>query len=374
MKPSSSLLAAGLFLSGLTAQSAPFLAIGDSAELFLTGSVGVRFDDNVLLAANKIDDTVFEVVPGLLLEFGKGSQVTGFASYTETISRYSDNGELDDELSALRFQSNYDNGRTKLNLNASFEQLNQNTVDTAVANRGALSPRDVTRLGGNVEFGLSAKGKLGVGLNYVETDYKSAGFTDSEVTTLPLDYFFEFTPKVDGRVGFQYRETTLAGAALNSKDYFYYVGARGEFTPKLTGNLRVGLTERERRGGSSESTLGIDTAMTYLYSAKTQFTASLSNDYGNSGTGDSQRNMDIAFGVRSDVSSTLSLNARFSFRNIDYFNRPADDYTEITVGGDYRVNQFLSLHSSLAVRNNESGSPQGDFDNTVFSLAARLRY
>lgn len=376
MKTTPSLISATMLLAGLSVQSAPFLAIGDSAELFLTGGVGVRFDDNVLLSANKVDDTIFEVTPGLMLEFGKGSQVTGFASYTATITRYSDNGSLDDELSALRFRSDFDNGSTKLGLNLSFEELNQNTADTAAANtnRGTLSPREVLTAGANVEFGLSGKSKLGVGFTYLDTDYEQLTFTDSKVSTLPITYYLELTPKVDGQFGFQYRDTSLSGTALESKDYFYFVGARGEFTPKLNGSVRVGYSERARSGGSSESTVGIDSSLMYTYSEKTRLTATLSNDYGNSGTGDSQRNLSFGLGLESNVSPTVTLNAGWNYRNIDYFNRAADDYTEFNVGGTYRLNQYISLNASLVHRINDSPLPTADFDNTVLAFTARVRY
>jgi polysaccharide biosynthesis protein VpsM len=375
-RTTTSLISASMLFAGLTVQSAPFLAIGDSAELFLTGSVGVRFDDNVLMSANKVNDTVFEVVPGLLLEFGKGSQVTGIASYAATITRYNDNGSLDDELSALRFRSNFDNGTTKFGLNFSFEELNQNTVDTAAANtnRGTLSPREVTTAGANVEFGISGKSKLGIGLTYLNTDYKLATFTDSKITTVPITYFLELTPKVDGQFGFQYRDTSLSGNALDSKDYFYFVGARGEFTPKLNGSLRVGYSQRTRTGLSSVSTIGIDSSLVYAYSEKTRFNISLSNDYGNSGVGDSQRNLSFGLGLESAVSPELTLNAGLNYRNIDYFNRGADDYTEFNLGGTYQFNRHFSVNASLVHRINESPLPTADFDNTVLAFTARLRY
>ena len=61
-------------------QAAPFMAIGDGAELFLTGKLGVRSDDNVLLANRAESDLIFEFAPGVDLTFGKGAQLQGVLS------------------------------------------------------------------------------------------------------------------------------------------------------------------------------------------------------------------------------------------------------------------------------------------------------
>ena len=48
-------------------QAAPFLAIGDGAELFATGTLSVRADDNIFLSSKTTSDTIFDINPGLTL-------------------------------------------------------------------------------------------------------------------------------------------------------------------------------------------------------------------------------------------------------------------------------------------------------------------
>ena len=366
--------------SAASLSAAPFLAIGDSAELFLTGTVGVRFDDNITLSNNKTDDVIFEIAPGFALEFGKNALTSGAFTYTETIARYTDTSSLDSELSNVAFNARYDNQVTKLGFNASFVQLNQNTADIRNPNRGQLSRRDVTTIGGNGEFEISQKSSVEAGINYVDTAYKQNTFVDSEIITVPLKYFFEVTPKVDASVGFRYRSTdqtalSAAGTARDFDDYFYSVGARGDFTPKLSGSFSIGVTDRQGDGGSSETSLGLDSSLNYLLSQKTSFNVALSNDFGNSGQGESQENLSFTVGMRSSLSPQFTLTTNATYRKIDYFTRAADDYYEFTVGGEYVLNEYVTLSGNAAYRDNVSGTgAAGDFTNTVIGFSARVRY
>ncbi len=101
------------------ANAAPFMAIGDGAELFLTGTIGVRSDDNIFLASKAESDLIFDVAPGVSLEFGKNAQLKGALTLTDTFSNYSDNSSLNTQLFSGAFRSNYDDGKLKLGFNLS---------------------------------------------------------------------------------------------------------------------------------------------------------------------------------------------------------------------------------------------------------------
>ena len=68
MKKFTQLALALMALAGIS-HAAPFLAIGDGAELFATGTLGVRADDNIFLSGKATSDTIFDVNPGLTLDF-----------------------------------------------------------------------------------------------------------------------------------------------------------------------------------------------------------------------------------------------------------------------------------------------------------------
>lgn len=363
--------------------AAPFMAVGSSAEIFVTATAGIDFNDNVTLGSDFIptgqtaptnpirDETIFRFAPGLSYEFGKNALMTGKLSYVETFESYSDSADLDTALSNVSFNATHSDGNSTTKAMASFRQLNQNTVDSRSP---TLNRRDIFNVGGNHEMDLSAKSSLLFGFDFTDTDYKLASFADRTRTELPLRYFWEMTPKVDLSLGLRYRETDSDFAGTSSDDMFYSVGARGEFTPKLSGFLRIGLTDRDLQVGTDKTTLGLTSNFTYLYSEKTQLTFGVSNDFGTSGQGESQENFDTFIGFRSSLTPEFTLTSRISRREIDYFNKAADTYIQGSVGGEYIVNEYLQIHGKFNYSDNESGTVGGDFDNSIFSLSARLRY
>ncbi len=373
MKKSISILALSL-AAATVALPAPFLAVGDGAELFLTGTLGVRSDDNVFLTnSGKVDDVIIDINPGIALTFGKGSLTEGNFSFTEKIARYSQNDGLDTELASLNFSTNYDDGKSKFTSQASYNELNQNTVDTT-GNGNVLARRNVANLGLNAELSASAKSKVGVGIKYNDTDYKRAGYNDLTVFEIPVNYYYAVTSKVDLSVGYRYRSTEVQ-AAPDSKGHSFRVGARGEFSPKTTGSVSVGVGNREFDGSTigDKDILDLDAKLNIALSAKSTLQLTASNDFGVSGSGQEQKNFAMGGTLNGKVSDQLSLRGGLNFRKIDYYTRE-DDFTEFTLGFDYIISKIVTVQGGYAYRNNDSALAGGDFKNSVFSLAAKFRY
>jgi len=357
---------------GLSAQAAPFMAVGDNAELFVTAAANVQFDDNIYLdTKNESDDTIMSFTPGVDLVFGKGSVTKGNAYFREEIRRYSDNGNQDSELSSFGFNSRYDNGVTKADFNASYAQVAQNDNDLRAT--GSLVRRKLTNLGAKVEFGISEKTSLAAGLTFAKTDYGPASYTDSDIWSLPLDVYYKANPKMDWSLGYRYRSTDLGGAGRDSTDHFVNVGARGEFSPKLTGQVRVGLGQRSFDVGSDETQLGFDGNLSYAFSEKTSYVFNLSNDFGSSGTGESTETFRIGFTASNKMSEQWSFTGGLSLNKTDYPTR-SDDYLEGLLAVTYNLNAIVNFGASYTYRNNSSDSAAAEFTNSVFTIGANIRY
>lgn len=363
---------------GAGSHAAPFMAIGDGAELFLTGGLGVRADDNVFLSSNSESDLIFDITPGAEITFGKNSQLQGALTLKHMFSNYSDNSDLNTNLFSGDFVSKYDDGKLKLGFNLGFHELNQNTVD--IRRVGRLTRRDVFSAGANAEVEISQITSVGGGIAFRHENYKPRGFTDSDDLTVPLNFYYKWTPKVDLSLGYRYRDYQV-DIGQDSTDHFFNVGARGEFSPKLTGTLAVGVNTRKfdgrnpftGRSGGDDTILGVDASFSYEVSPKTNLQFGLVNDFGTSPQGQQQENFTISGMISTEVSSEWSVHGGLSYRKIDYGTR-TDDYFEGQLGTTFIINANVRIVGAYIYRNYETDVRGFEFKNNVFSVAANFRY
>ncbi len=347
--------------------AAPFMAIGDGAELFLTGTLGIRSDDNIFLARKADSDLIFDINPGVEITFGKDAQLKGSLTLVDSFSNYSDNSKLNTQLFSSTFRSNFDDGKLKLGFNLSYTELNQNSVDI----RG-LTRRDVFAAGGNTEVEISQISSVAAGVTFNHENYKRASYADADMLTVPIDFFYKWTPKTDLSVGYRYRDTKVS-IGSDSTDHFFNVGARGEFSPKLKGKFAVGLNSRKLDRGGDDTQFGIESNFTYEISPKTSFDFGMSNDFATSPQGQQQKNFSLNGTINTKLSEEWGINVGMNYRATDYGTR-TDDYIDAVVGASYTVNAHVKIIGSYSYKNYASDLSASEFKNNVFSVAANFRY
>lgn len=367
------------FAVSATAYCAPFLAIGDGAELFMTGTLGVRADDNVFLQNNKTSDTIYDINPGVQVTFGKDAQLKGSLSLVDAISRYSSNSNLDTNLFSGIFSSKFDDGKLKLGFDTSYVESNQNTVDVRPTGTiGALIRRDTFAAATNAETEVSQITSAAAGFSFTHINYKRAGYGDSDDYTIPVDFYYKYSQKLDLSVGYRYRSyQTQIG--LDSKDNFFNIGARGEFSPKLTGKVEAGWIQRQLSRGGNQDQFGLDASLTYEISPKTSLNLLASDAPDTSPQGLQQKNLSFGGNLTTNITEQWSVNGGLSYRGINYLQAGTtpgrtDDYVEGSLGATYVVNAYTRIVGSYAYRHNSSKISSSEFTNNVFTLAANLRY
>ena len=353
---------------GTTVSAAPFLAIGDGAELFVTGTLGVRADDNIFLTDKATSDTIFDLNPGVEITFGKDAALKGALTLVDSFANYSDNSNLNTNLFTGDFNAGFDDAKLKLKFNAGFHELNQNAPDI----RG-LTRRDQFVIGSGAEVEISQITSVAAAVDFDHTNYKRAGYGDTDTLTVPLNFYYKWTQKTSLSAGYRYKDyQTTVG--LDSSDHYFNVGARGAlFAEKLTGEFTVGVTTREFSRGGNETLPGFEAKLTYEITPKTSLQLGGSNDFGTSPQGAQQKNLAFSAGLNTKLDDQWSLNGSLSTRNIDYYSR-TEDYLEGSVGASYTVNAYVKIAGSYTYRNNSSPLAGGDFTQNVFSLSASLRY
>lgn len=345
------------------------MAIGDGAELFLTGNLGVRSDDNIYLGRVAESDLIFDIAPGVDITFGKNAQLKGSLTLVDTFSNYSDNSDLNTNLFAGAFKSDFDDGKLKLGFNLSYTELNQNTFQVRAP---VLVRRDVFVAAGNTEVEISQLSSVGAGVSFTHENYKKGGFTDSDNLTVPIDFFYKWTEKTDLSFGYRYRDYRV-DTGSDSTDHYFNVGARGEFSPKLKGKFSIGLNTRKLDRGGDDTQLGVESSFAYEISPKTSFDFGVSNDFGTSPLGEQQKNFVLFGTINSKMSEEWSMNVGLSYRSIDYGTR-TDDYLEGTLGANYTVNANVKIFGGYVYRDYASDVAANEFKNNVFSVVASFRY
>ena len=365
------------------------IALGPDTKLHLTLDGQVRFDDNVRLDSdNEKSDTVFVVAPGLDLNYNGGLS-KGNVVVQEQIIRYGDVDELDGELFSAVGEYTYEGAMTKVAARAGYRELSQGSV--TIRNREEAVRHDVGNASIDAVWSATAKTRIGSGLFYNSTTNPSGFYADHESYGLPVDLYYEVSPKLDVSLGYRYRRSLVdrptalmpgqTWISQDSKDHFFNVGARGEFTPKLNGQVRIGYGVRnfdEVATGldDSQGQLSFMGALTYVYSPKASFDFSLSNDFSNSAYGTSQEILSFRSGGRFEFSPQWSAQAGLSYEQTSYakpYDRD-DDFISGDVGVVYTMNENVSVYATYIHRTNSSNEDVYDLDSNVLSLGVSLRY
>jgi hypothetical protein len=353
--------------------------IGTGSEGFITGDVGIKYDDNIYLTGTAAKSSaVYNVTPGVSLEFGTDALAKNILTLSEEIVRYSSASSQDNELAHVNYTGQYSDEKLKIDFKAGFNEIAQNTRDAKLV--GAIAEHSETSAVPTFEWVVSPKTAFSLGGNWMEKQYdNSPGFVDSTTWELPANFYYEIAPKLQASVGYRYRSTDQ-DAAVDSTDNFFNLGARGTFTPKLTGTLQIGYTDRDiKRFGTvaprSESTVGIESKFDYDYSAKTKLRASIKNDFASSAAGSTQEVLTLTGGINSALTTEFSVDANLNYNNYQYTGTTREeDFWSLDLAGTYKYNKYVSFKGGYKYQNNSSNAAGSDFTNNQFSVAAVIRY
>ncbi|HVZ64208.1 MAG TPA: outer membrane beta-barrel protein [Opitutaceae bacterium] len=371
MKSLSTTLLLGALL-GATAHAS--IDLGNGAALFPTATAQLTHNDNIFLSnSNAKSDTIVDLAPGFELQFGNGSDNKGKLSYDEDVQFYTSHSSLNTGLALIDLTDRYDDGKMKINLDGWFHQANQANRD--VRANAFLVRRDLEHAGVVDEDVLTEKTSASLGFTYDNTDYKRTGYVDWRWFELPFKYYYKVEPKLDLSAGFTYRDNKLGNGGVDSTEYFYNVGVRGELAPKLTSQVSVGLDQRQLSVGGTQNSLGIDADFSYAPTAKTSVTLDARNNYGYTGVGASYKDFGLQVGATTNVSDEFKVGAQFGYDRFSYTGRQRDDFYQGQINGTYLVNAYVTVNGSYTYSKDSSNLTTGpNFTNNIFSVSAVFRY
>lgn len=347
---------------------------GNGVKVVPNVITSVDFNDNIFLSQNNAQsETLFRASPGILINSGDGALNTTTFSYNEEFQFYSDNTDLNTELALVDLISRYDDGKMKINVDAWYHQANQAQRDVrAVA---SLIKRDLEHGAISDEVKWTDKSSAKLGFTYDNTNYKPTAYRDWQYIDVPVQYFYEVQPKLDLSLGFKYRQNNIGGNGIDSNEYFYNVGVRGEITPKLTGEVQIGYLQFSPDSGKDQSALGLKANLTMAVSPKTNLYLDAVNQYGYSALGDSYKDAGITGSFDTAISANLTLKGNAFWHNYDYTGTVEnDDYYGGQLAGTYTFNEHAEVTASYTYGKNDSNVNGLSFTNGILSVSATLRY
>ncbi len=416
------LIIANLFTLCLL-QASPLISIGDNAEIYFDGSSTARWTSNVFLTdKNEVDDFLYLLSPGFEFNLGRDSSNADLSILTRyDIIRYNDLTELDVELLHVKLRGAYKSSRLELTVSASYDEQKSNSGDIQIIDdliESTLTNREVKG-----EYQLSPKFSFGAGANYFETEYTGefeGQLTDQHRATIPLDIFYEISPKLDLSLGYKYTDTeigalnpreisyidpsskdefliNLKSNAYNRESHFFNIGARGSLLPKLTGYFRLGYSKRESGtrldsrskvldganidpdiiNYSEETTLGVDADLYWLMTPKLSTRFGLSRDFGLGSDGAPTRESSVSTSTNLSLSNNWTASANLMYTQRDYTRRDReDDKYSAGIRVFYLPNRFWQFSGGYNFTDSEStGDDAGNsYDAHMVDFNASLRY
>ncbi len=382
--PNMNALRRALLISTLTGVSILALApaaraiapISDDSEVFVTGVATVSENDNLFLNhSNPTRTSVTDLVPGFSYEFGKGaSLVTGQFAYSEDFQFFGKAGsQLDYQLANIIFWLKYNDAANAFNVDASFHQADQPEV--GIQNVDFLVNRDLYHADGTDEMSLTEKTSFSLGGAIDDTHYRQPGYADYLYTEVPINVYFKAEPKLDLSAGFRYRNNSIGLGGIDSDDYFYNVGARGEFTPNLTGEFNVGYQVSQLVNGPEYNGLGLDSKFTYAVDPKTSINLTATDDFSYSATSDAIRTIGTTLGFTSSLSEQWAVSAQLGYNDYSYLTTPRkDNYYSAQASLSYIVNQHVSFSLSYTFGKDDSNVLADSFIDNIFGISGALRF
>jgi hypothetical protein len=371
------LFIAGSFVfAGIWIRADPLLSLGPDIPLFVTGTATVRRDDNVYLTdTGRKADTLYVLDPGLDMHVNGGG---GSASitYDEQFVRYGTNKALNDNLATVAGKLAYQDATSQMTLVAGYQQQDQSTLGSQNIDQTVKHSTDNVSVGG--EWAVTAKTLLGAGVGFVRTMYPEAGLVDTDSWSVPVDYYFAVTPKVDLSLGDRFDRNVQDNGVGNTSDQFFNVGARGAFTPKLSGQVRVGVDVlKPQGGGSNTSQPGLGATLTYLVTPRTTLELSADNEFAESAVGTSEEVLSIAPNARVELGQAWFATLGGSLDSTKYLlavPERKDKFWVGDVGLGYAVSTDTSIEFTYVFRTNSSTLASATFDDDILSLSGSSRF
>lgn len=372
-----------LNLSSSMVQSSPLVSVDDYLNLYFDGSSALVWQSNIFYDDQDEENELMLVMsPGLEANIGSG--LSGFEATIKgsyEIQRFEELFDLNHEYAHVSAVGSYDGARLDLNAAYSFDEEQTTAGEQGTSGRQFIEMA-ITQAHLMSYYTLSPKFSLELGARYNDREFKEAKnrLADVESFSIPVDVFYELTPKVDLSFGYEYtfEEVGRSVEDFHRESGFLNVGAHGDLLPKLDGFFRIGFRSVNPEGATREtdSSLGLDADFTHLTTPKLTSKLNLHRRFE---VGSEAQSVEST-GARLNVEYAISNNYRastyagFTYQDFKDGNDGRDFIQRFGVRFSYLPNQYWALGTGYAYVDSDSNRLGQGYKNQIVDLSASLRY
>ena len=364
----------------------PLIEIDNYASVVFDGSASLIWQSNLFYDDEiESDELMFVFTPGLDAHIG--NQFTVFEAYFQAsyeIQRLDDRSKLNDEYLHVDAIASYEGARFNLNAAYSFDEQQTTTGEQgATGLESGFIRLFVTQAHLLGEYIFSQKFSFEPGITFGDREFQEQKdrLADVRSFSVPLDVFYELTPKVDLSVGYEYtfEEVDISTVENYNRDaQFLNFGARGDLFPKLKGFFKVGYRTVNPEGPNrnSDSTLGIGADFTHLTTPKLTSKLNLRHGFGVGSEGQSAEDTSLKLNFNYIISGNYSarLFTNFTYRNFKDGNDGQDFISRAGLRCLYAPNEHLNFSTGYTYFENDSNRIGQGFVNHILDISASLRY
>lgn len=347
-------------------------------------NLSATYDDNIFIArGNKIGDWVFVVEPAITFGvgdvFGRGGNYLR-VDYQPGFSFFSENSSQNNIQHAFRVNGAYTLNRLSLSFGQSIQVINGADTDA-----GTRVSRNVYQTTLGMNYAITGKTSVDVGLNYTYNSYKNQVDSDSLGGNIYFNWIY--SPKWTFGLGGSIASTRVEGP-FSPDQLSEQINFRANYqaTGKLAFNGSIGVEFRQFDGArDGTATPVFELGMVYQPFDGTTITLRGGRRVQSSSTLVGQNFTTTSFGLtfRQRFIQRIFLTAGVQYENSAYTENFAgiisgrnDNYVTFNVGLDYTVREGLSLGAFYTHREN-SGNNQSrpfEFSNNQYGVRASLSF
>ncbi len=368
---------AGLLLFGMAAPGLmALLRWNDGREqLFLILNSALSWDSNVFASADARSDTAltasatadYERRAGMLgINASAGAEVGHFFTY-DSESYVNPRGS---------FELFKNSGRTTGSVLLSAGR--ESRADVAANVRAESWNYDAVL---KVRYPVIHRYAIAGSFGYNFQDFTdNALLVDLTTWTASADVLYAKDSKHDLFLGYRLR-LTESQLDTSSRDHAFTVGMSGRIAPKFNGTVRLGYQFRDTSGplrNEDFSALNAGIAVTWTLTRRLNMTGQISKDFATTSTDISNDAFISALDIKMNLNPKLNVFGGIGYGINDFLgSRGAgrrDEYTTVSVGGRYTLNDKASLSLTASHLDNSSNVSIADYDRDAVTFGLHCRF